>query len=234
MKGSKSNLSQYIPAIVLLLGLGLLALSYFKGYNEFNSKKEDIKSDIEVLQKEFDNLDKLYRNKKTFESRIEENNKRYTEILSDYDASVTDESVLMDLYNAQEEYKLNVLGISLGKETSVYSFGQLTSQNPNNQVASGVNASYAGILKEYSVELNGKYEDVKEFIDNLQNTEGKRRVPKSMSFTIDENGIIGLTMDVSEYAISGEDLEASDVVIPNTENGAENIFSDDFKEVLQQ
>lgn len=233
MKEKKSNITQYIPLLFVVVGLALLALSYFKGYEGFKTEKEDVQKEIDVLDKRYQTLDKLYRNKDQYLKDIEINDKEYEKILADYDADSTDESVIMDLYNAQLKNKLDIKQISLARITPVYTFGQMISKNPNNAVASGINPTFSGNRKEYSVELSGDYSDVKDFIYDLQNTTRKRRVPTSLSFSIDENGVIVLNMDVSEYAISGEGLEPLEVVIPNTEHGAENIFTTDIKVIVK-
>ncbi|MBQ4069086.1 MAG: hypothetical protein IJC76_07515 [Lachnospiraceae bacterium] len=225
MKDNKAGIGQYIPLIFLLLGLGLAVVSYLYGYQAFNEKTNTINDEIKVLDERYNNLKKLYDNKKQFEEDKEKKDAEYEKLLGEYDADVTDESVIMDLFNAQNEHKLHISNITISQKVPVYSFGQLASVNPNNPQISGINSSFIGSEKEYTIQGEAAYDSVKAFMDDLQNTTRKRRVPTTVTLRYDdEDRIVKFNYTVKEYAISGDGLEPLDVNIPTKEHGNENIF----------
>ena len=225
MKENKSNLTQYLPVLCLLVSLALALGAYFKGFEEFNSKRKDVETEIETLTTRFDSLNKMYQNKAAYEKDMKEIDAQYEELLADYNADITHEEVIMDLYNNQEAHNSLVEKITLAQKNPVYAFGQLVSLNPSKPNVTGINTSFSGLLMEYTVVNSGAYDDVKAFIDELQNSDRKRRVPTSASFTFDDSkGKVSVNMTVKEYAISGEGLEPMEVIIPEKVRGCENIF----------
>ena len=225
MKGNKSNLTQYIPVLCLLVCLALAVGAYFKGFQEYNSKRDEVKAEIDTLTTKFDSLNKMYQNKDAYEKDMKELDAEYEKLLGDYNADITHEEVIMDLYNNQEGHDTLVEKLALTQKLPAYTFGQLISSNPTNQNPTGINMSYTGLVMEYKITNRGKYDDVKEFIDELQNSDRKRRVPTTASFTFDDsNGQVTVNMTVKEYAISGDGLKPMDVVIPEKIRGCENIF----------
>ena len=225
MKDNKPGIGQYFPLIFLLLGLGLAVVSYLYGFQKFNEKRDTVSSEITVLEERYTNLKKLYDNKEKFEADKVEKDAEYEKLLGDFDADATDESVIMDLYNAQVAQKLHISNITISQKVPVYSFGQLTSVNPNNPQITGINSSFIGSEKEYSITGEASYDSVKAFMDYMQNTERKRRVPTTVTLRYeDEEGKVNFNFTFKEYAISGDGLEALDVNIPTKEHGNENIF----------
>lgn len=225
MKDNKSNLTQYLPVLCLLISLALAVGAYFKGFEEFNAKRKEVETEIDTLNTRFDSLNQMYQNKEAYENDKKEIDEQYEELLADYNADITHEEVIMDLYNNQVAHDSIVENITLTQKTPVYSFGQLVSLNPSNQNPTGINSSFTGLLMEYTVVNRGKYDDVKAFIDELQNSDRKRRVPTTATFTFDDSrGDVTVNLSVKEYAISGEGLVPMEVVIPEKVRGCENIF----------
>lgn len=225
MKDNKPGIGQYIPLIFLLLGLGLAVLAYFNGFQKFNEKRENVTNEIKVLDERYMNLKKLYQNKDKYEADKVKKDEEYEKLLADFDADTTDESVIIDLYNAQKKHKLYINNISLTQKVPVYSFGQLTSVNPNNPQVTGINSSFIGEVKEYSIKGEAGYDSIKAFIDDLQNTTRKRRVPIKVTLRYDEEDrVVAYDFTIKEYAISGDGLEPLDVKIDTMEHGIENIF----------
>lgn len=221
------DIKQYGPIIAILLGVALVILSYMYGLQAYNKKSDEVKEEIKTLEKEYKSLKTMYDNKAEYEKMKSEYEEKYEELISKYDADITDESVSMDLVDIEQKAKVFVITMSMQEKTSVYEFGAMASNNPDNPQPTGINAGYAGLFKEYNVVAEGTYDNIKETLKAVINN-SKRKVITSAAFSNDfSTGKVTVTMRINEYAVSGDDREASEVVIPPEEHSVGNIFGDD-------
>lgn len=226
MKNSNMQLKQYAPLIVVLLGVVLTIVSYLYGFQVYNEKTDTVNTEIEELDKQYAHLKKMYDNRETYKKDTEDFEKSYNELIAKYDGDILTEGIVMDAVNISKDTEADVTAMALAEAEQVYIFGEATSLNPDNPQPSGINADYLGIKRTYTMTSVGSYEETKAVIEELLGHE-RRKVPTTTSFSYDSsNGDITLVMNISEYAITGNDREAKQITIPAVEHSVDNIFYD--------
>lgn len=223
-EANNSTLSRNLKYILILVGVVALALSYFLVFQNYSTKSEDIQEEIDSLQSKCNDLEQKNRNKAVIEAKTKEAEEEYETLIKKFDGGVTYQSEIMDNYNMGQKLQIQIPALTLSPIQETYTFGQLATSNPNGGT-SDANASYAGVMLSYTITTAGTYDQMKQTLNYIMNEEGKRKVPVSINFNYDSTGQqVGLSISVSEYAITGDDRTQKEVVIPEYQKSTTNIF----------
>lgn len=228
MKELKEQVNQYKALLCLLVGVVLLIVSYLYGFNSFNTKKSDINDEIDTLNTQYTHLKQMYDNKDSYVEKTNTLTSDYDKLIDNYDADITNESVLMDSVTLEEKTKATVTSLGMADNEMIYAFGALTSSNPDNAKVTGIHSDYAGISNNYTMTVVGSYNEIKDVLSEVLEND-RRKVPTATSFTFDTStGDITLNLSISEYAITGKDRKPSAVTIPTVQHAVDNIFYNGF------
>lgn len=216
----KNNMNN-IRYVFILIGVLALLASYFLVFNKYNTKIDDISSEIDTLQTNRDRLKEMDANKGNIQSETDRLNKEAETEFTKYDGGLSYKAEIMDTYNMTQNLDIKVERLSMSPATAGYEFGQIASSNPNG--SSGDMTKYTSEQMAYSLSAKGTYAQMKQIIKYIMDTKGKRKTINaiSMSGVGDE-----LTMELSltEYAITGEGREAAKVEIPDYLKATSNPF----------
>lgn len=226
-ENKNSTLNQNMKYIFIIIGLVAMVLSYFLVFQRYNTKASDVKDEKNQLSDQYDKLNQKNMNRKKYEKDIKENKQKTDDLLKKFDGGITDESQIMDCFNISNDLGVSISNLTLSSVdiSKNYVFGNTTSSNPDAPGQAGLDTSYAGISKNYSVSLSGSYDQVKEYLTKIMTTSGKRKVPATVSFNYDlESSVVTINASINEYAITGNDRKMQDVVIPSFNLSTPNIF----------
>ncbi len=232
--------NNYSNLIFVLIGVVALVLSYFLGFTNLNSKNEDLKSEIDTLQTDYDNLNSEYAKKDQYIKDTKAAEKDYTDMLKKFDAGVTDQSLIVDSEAYENKLGVTVTALNIASildpngvtlddgsvnMEGIYQFGQMQSLNPNDAgTLTGADSSFKGINATYDMTATGSYQQISDLLQTVSKS-NKRKVPQSLSFTYDgTKELVTVNMKINEYAIVGNDRKMSDVDIKKSTEGQGNIF----------
>lgn len=234
-------MKEYGKLVYIGIGLVAILLSYFVGFQRFQSDNETLQSQVDEAQSRYDTLKAEYSKKDTYIKETKEFDKKYEEVLGKFDSTLLNEGQIMDLYNVQNECNVSITRVTLKEPTATYAFdGSLT--DPATQQAAAANAdgtsneqepiitttaidsSYRGVSCEATFSATGRYENLRKMIKSITDS-SKRKVLTSLVFTCnttDEEVTCNVTM--SEYAITGKDREEGKVKVDEGAIGRADIF----------
>lgn len=224
---SKKNLGY----ILALLGIVLVALSYFLVFTKYNEKCDSIDSELEGLRARRDQLEAMNSTKDEIVTATETAKTDRAELLKKYAAGITLESKVMDTYNMAKELNIKVPTLAMAVPVEEYTFGAIATSNPNGgTVANDENLS--GKSMQYSISTIGTYEQMKEIVKYFTDTKGYRRVPDSIVITYDSGTEdVSMAITAKEYVITGDNREFVSPEVPGYVKGIGNIF---YNQVLTQ
>ncbi|MDE7431189.1 MAG: hypothetical protein K2N34_04640, partial [Lachnospiraceae bacterium] len=204
-ESGNSSVSKNLKYILVLVGVLALVLSYFLVFRKYTDKSKDIQTELDSLQAKCDDLEAKNGNKANIEKLTEEAEQKCEELLKKFDGDVTPQSVIMDNYNMGERLQIKIPTLSLATKEQTYTFGQLTSSNPNGGTG-GMNAEYTGMAMSYNITTLGTYDQMKQTLNYIMNEEGKRKVPISVTFSYSSTEQqVALNIAVKEYSVTGGD-----------------------------
>lgn len=228
MGESKNNaLNQNIKYVFILIGFLAIVFSYLFVFQKFNTKTSDVNDEKDVLTEKYKKVSHLNDRRKKFKTDTEDNLAKADQLLSKFDGGVTDQSEIMYLFNATNDTKMNVSTINFKEydETTEYHFGNVTVSDPDQQATGGMDNSYTGVTKKYSIIADGSYDQMKNFLNQILFISGKRIVPTTISCTYDTStSTVTLKADINEYAIFGDNRMMQEVIIPPFNTSTTNIF----------
>lgn len=226
MNDLMKQLNKYKAIICVLVGVIMVLLSYLYGFNTYRDKKAEVDEEVKTLDATYQRLKQMNDNKEKYVSDTAEYEAKYETLLKKYDADITYDSIIMDTVEMAEEAKVSVNSIALNPKAVVYQFGALPSKNPDNAQPNGLNLDFQGLSASYVLIVRGKYDGVKDFMENFcSNNAEKRKIMTAEAFVYDgatEN--LTATLTISEFAISGNEREPKKVDIPTMPHGIDNIF----------
>lgn len=229
---------------VIYIGIGLVAilLSYFLGFQNFQTKNAELQEEVDETQSKCDTLKSEYANKDKYIKETKEFDNKYEELLGRFDTTLLNEGQIMDLYNMQGECNVEVTSATFTEPTETYAFdGSLTTpemiaqQNATNPdgtpveaepiiTTTAIDSSYRGVSDTLTFTVRGDYPSVKAALQKVMDGK-KRKVPSSLAFTYDSTDEkVMCNIILTEYAITGNDREAGKVTIPDSAIGRDNIF----------
>lgn len=213
--------------LIITFSFLILILAYVLGYQPFDKKTKEVNKEVETLQEQYDNLKVMYDNKKNYLTKTQENNDSYNAILVKFNAYITQPDSIMYFYNLEEQTGVDINQITMSANTDFYSTGSSASagENTTNQTDASTGNGLKGTMATYNLTLTGTYDQIKQMLDYIRNSQ-ERMVATSVSSTYDTStDLVSCTLDISQYAIAGNDRAVTPAQIPDQTLGLENIFN---------
>lgn len=243
MNQKKSFDPVLIGYIVIIIGVVALVLSYVMVFSKYKTKNDDLQTKITEKQAELDDYNSKNTNLKKVVKDTKENNERFEKVLSRFDGGLSYEAEICDAIKIAENDKVTFDGIKFDgdESTLVYQFGNDTKVldddgkpaslttvavvDSTNVTTEEDSKSYEGKAIVYTLTGKGTYEDSLTSLKNIQNTEGKRKVLKGLSFEYDVLADeMAYEATFVEYAVTGNGREPYAFTIPAYSKGLANIF----------
>ncbi len=105
---------------ILVIGLAVLALLYFKVYKNYNEKTEKLTKENAQLEKQVATLKEYYDNINNYRDKMDEMTVSMKEIIAKYPSDAREEDVIATAKSAETLFPVAVTGIQMAKSESVY------------------------------------------------------------------------------------------------------------------
>lgn len=212
----KQSLLKNIKYIALLGGVLILTGSYFLGYSNLKVTNDETKAEIEVLQARYDDLNEKMSRKKEYEEGVKTFTEDTEEIMKMFDYGLSPKRLIVEYQDISESLQLAFDDLNMPEPEVIYNFASASTETGE---------TAAGVVSSVGVTVEGNYGNIKEYLQQLVASQGRRRVPTDVSFNFDSTlNSVSATVTVKEYAMIGAGAEESVPVIPEFNTGMENIF----------
>lgn len=220
--------------LLLLMSVLIIVMAYVFGYQKFTDKTSEYEKELKTLkQKEEDLIEK----NENIDEYIEDTEKymtAYNSIISQYGNEVTQPAVIEFLNRAERITGAWIKSTSFTGTTSVYSFGNLTSSNPELEGVTAYRTDMTAYKTSLTLSYEAEYDKWKELIEFINNYYSKNTIESmSMSYSNITDTVSG-TITLSLYSL----LDSSDVIKEpefDIDTGSDNIFySDKFADLTDE
>lgn len=221
--------------LLVILAIAILFVCiYYVAKPQFDDRKEILKEKDE-RESYYNELKEKDVNRQQYIDDTAEYEAKYTEILEEFPSELYQENTIMYIEGIKNEYDFDFPSVTMGEETLFYTMG--TGATGDASLDGGTSTDAAAGTEEgadtegkyncysatFPTTYAGSYDNVKEVIDYIENSEFRMTVD-SISIAFDEEtGLYTGDMTFSSYAVSGGD-RTTDQVDVNVDTGTNNIF----------
>lgn len=220
-----------IKVLLVLAAIAILGLTYLYAYKPNSDDKKTIESEIETLQKEYDDLKAQEAHRDEYLAEIEENYAKFEERLAYFPATLDQEISVMFIKGVEKDkgnLQFGVNSVGLGAPELFYTIGSA----PN--VASDTVATQGGeVISEagayqcakasFPINYEGSYEGLKDFIDYIMAYKYRMNISAfNIAYDSSSDSYSG-SISLNAYCVAGGDREADKVDV-NVEEGVYNPF----------
>ena len=214
--------------LMLLLAVLIIAGSYFFGYQRFTEDGEKYSRELEELQRKEADLTEKAENINEYIETTEKYIEEYNSILKEYGTGVSQPANIEFLNEAERITDAWIKSVSFSGTTSVYSFGQVASTNPDKSGEKAYSSDKVGYRTVMSLAYEAEYEQWKNLIEFI-NTYYSKNVIESINMSYSEiTGTVSGTMNISLYTVIGSDSIITEPEF-NINIGSDNIFEAENK-----
>lgn len=235
--------------LILLLGIIILALSYYFGYSKFNEKSEKIQEEVDALEITYQSLSADNAKRDVYEKNISQMKTKINEIVDKYPAKVTVEKENMFVVGLEKEgVRSSALGFSENEiiyvpttDAATTTGGQNVTPQPtvnptpvptvasNTTQATNGDATvekpdFIGYKLTMTITYETTYEYLKKCITEIVDYEEQKSID-GITIAFDSNtGNLTGNIIVSAYALEGLNTQYKSSVITDITTGSDNPF----------
>lgn len=216
--------------LVYLIAVGLLAAVYFFVAKPKMEAQQAMQTEIEALTKQVNYYNEIYINQAEYEDKIAKTQVEYNETLNKFFGGLNQENTLINIKGIEEATNTWISRISFQEPQTIMGSG---SEMPADESAEDdgetTEASAAGFVtglkQDLNIDFSCKYSDFKRFIEYMQNYNQRLFVSSiNTTYSIDSDLVTG-SITLSQYAITGANIEYNAPDLSNITTGVENIFT---------
>ena len=226
-KKSKLNISSRDKMLlVIVFCAAIIALAYFLGFSNLNSKKESYEKELTTLKTQEKTLQDMNNNKTKYQSDTAQYQSRFNSLVSNFASGNTQPYVIDFLNQLESSSTVWIKSTTFSEPVVVYNFGKNTTTNPN---SSG--KAYSTDMVGYSVTLNVSYEaedyeSWKKMIDFINDYKSNNKnIIDQIGSQPGENGSVSGTMVFTLFSIVGSDRKFTEPTF-NVSTGTTSIFAE--------
>lgn len=214
--------------LYVLASLGIFIISYFLIYIPLVEKSEIINDDIIKLERRFDDMNKKYKDRSNYIASAQTYKKEAAVILDGYKTGFSQPDSIMFVNELENSNDIWLRQVGLTDTVPLYSFGKITSSNPQLSGKKVYNTNMIGYKTNITLTYEVSYENLKEFLKFLNTYESKCSIENiTMNYNANSSTVNG-NMTISEYTITGENREYLPKAIKSKKLGTDNIFFSDL------
>lgn len=218
LKESDKNL-----LVILFCGI-LIFCSWFFGFRNITASTEKISAEADELEKELKRLRDLAAGKDKFIADTElytiDTEKRF----KNYDTGFSQQYSIKFIETIQNNTGVWIKGASLTGTQPIFTFGQVTSSNPDRQGQTVYSSDKRGYSTSINMSYQGTYDQVKNMIEYINTHEYKCTINSITTSYNSDAELVSGTITITLYAITGEGRTFDDAYISNPFFGTTNIF----------
>ena len=211
--------------IFIVVGVILIALSYFIGYRKISAANNKLDDKIEENRTLYNNLKEMQAREKQYLEDTEYYTSEYNTLLGSFDTGYSQEYSIMFVDQIEKDTGVWFSQVSLADTAALYTFGAITSSNPMTQGAAVYTSDYVGYGTTLTLSYKTSYAGYKELIEYLNTYKFKCRIDSvNATYNADDDEVSG-SMILNIYAITGSDRKFLGAPVQNKFTGTENIFN---------
>lgn len=222
--------------LVYLLALGLIAAAYFFGARIFLEKQTALNSEVMELQQKVNHCNEIYANREDIEKKIADANVKYAETSNKFYGGLDQENTLMMLRSIENATNVWVRRVAFQVEEAMIGATPEGTEGTEagTEAAEGTEATPEGALpaatltgfkQNLNIDYNANYGNFKQFVNYVTNSDKRLYISSlSASYSVDGGEISG-AMVLSQYALTGADIEYEAPNLNNITVGVGNIFT---------
>lgn len=216
--------------LVYLIAVGLIALVYFFVAKPNMDKQQALVTEIESIKTQVNHYNDIYIHQEEYESRIAEAQVQYSETLNKFFGGLNQENTLMNIKGIEEATNTWISRVSFQEIQTVMGGGtEITADSsttePVESDASLPESGLSGLKQDLNIDFSCKYADFKRFIEYMRNYDQRLFVTSiSAAYSVDSDLVTG-SIVLSQYAITGSDIEYSSPDLSDVQIGVDNIFT---------
>lgn len=204
--------------LVIILIVAVIALPYVLLIKPTQEKEVALDGEIVTLTERYNYLDGLNQQREFYLSEIDRLTAERDVIIGDFAEGIRQENVIMFLRKLEFDIPIEMTTLSFAPNTITPISAGVTDENGN------VTGAIDGLQTQTTVAYNCAYEDVKEFLAYVLNSD-ERMVVSNIGITYDDaTGTVNGSFSLNQYAITGEGRELAPAVVPAMPHGNESIF----------
>lgn len=204
--------------LVIILIVAVIALPYVLLIKPTQEKEVALDGEIVTLTERYNYLDGLNQQREFYLSEIDRLTAERDVIIGDFAEGIRQENVIMFLRKLELDIPVKMTTMSFSSNTITPISAGVTGEDGS------VTGAIDGLQTQTTVAYNCKYEDVKEFLAFILNSD-ERMVVSNIGINYDEStGTVNGSFALNQYAITGEGRELAPAVIPAMPHGNESIF----------
>lgn len=216
--------------LVYLIAVGLLSAVYFFFAKPKMEAQQAMQTEIEALTQQVNYYNEIYINQAEYEDKIAKTQVEYNETLNKFFGGLNQENTLINIKGIEEATNTWISRISFQEPQMIMGDGSEMSADEGAD-ASGETTEVAttdsvtGLKQDLNIDFSCKYSDFKRFIEYMQNYDQRLFVSSiNTTYSLDADLITG-SIVLSQYAITGADIEYNAPDLSNITTGVENIFT---------
>ena len=204
--------------LLALATIAILLMTYMYVFKPNMDEKKTLDSEIETLEKKYNDLNSKNAKKDEYLAEIEVNKAKFDEIVANYPATLDQEISVMFIKGVEKDkgnLQFGVNSVGLGQPSLFYSLSGSTNQDNA--------AGYECYAATFPIVYEGSYEGLKDFIDYVIGYKYRMNISAfDISYNSKEDIYSG-SIELNAYCVAGADRVA-DTVTVNVENGVYNPF----------
>ena len=178
--------------IFIVVGVILIALSYFIGYRKISAANNKLDDKIEENRTLYNNLKEMQAREKQYLEDTEYYTSEYNTLLGSFDTGYSQEYSIMFIDQIEKDTGAWVSQVSLADTAALYTFGAITSSNPMTQGAAVYTSDYVGYGTTLTLSYKTSYAGYKELIEYLNTYKFKCRIDSvNATYNADDDEVSG-------------------------------------------
>lgn len=211
---------------MLLLLLAIVAIiggSWYFGYRNLARMTEEVKVETETLVAKYNSLSPLYDKREEYAAQTKELEKKFDEVLSSFPTGTTQEGMIVLAKHLEEKTDIWNTSLGISDILPVYTFGKVTSSNPNTLGAMVYSTDMTGHKTTLTMSCQGTYGQTKDLIQYINENEGNQFVIENISMGY-ADGQVSSTITLANYDITGYERPYSNVKVFDVPLSTSNMF----------
>lgn len=210
--------------LLIVACVAIIACAWFFGFNNITAKTETLRTEADKLELELSNLRVLAAQKDKYiadtQTYISDTATRFEK----YDTGYSQEYTIKFIEGIQTRTDVWIKSASLNATQPVFTFGQVTSSNPDRPGQLVHTSDKRGYSTSISMAYQGTYEQVKDMIDYINEYKYKCVINSLTTSYNSDAMLVSGNISITIFAITGSDREFMEPSISNPFFGTDNIF----------
>jgi len=220
----KLNISERDLKLLLFVLILALVGGGWWGSKKIKTTNEQTKLQVAELEKRYTDLKSKDDDRAYYTEQTTKNADVYKGIMDRYSGGLDQEHIIMSLKIGEEKSGAWIKSGTLAGISSLYTFGDITSSDPNRVGQKVYVSDYIGVNSVLNLNFESTYTELKDLVSYINDHEDKSKISNmTLTYNDSEDKLTG-SMQLVTYGILGSDREYQDILLKDPHIGTDNIF----------